>query len=186
MAQPEILHRFTAFIRAPRRTFKSIPCLLGDRILEANKKILSTSDSVKLFTGALIVESPRKDKPKLADDLKKYTSTTKNSIIWSDCLFVFWKLIMMWQYGRHQLNCFVKYQMKSANRHPFPFTFYYGYTNGCWVIFQQQKSETRGYEVEVVSPFTEEMPDPWGGRCWISPKWNAQLSADRSKGKKKR
>ena len=36
--------------------------LLGDKILEANKNIFSTTDSVSLFTGCLTIETPRKAK----------------------------------------------------------------------------------------------------------------------------
>jgi hypothetical protein len=52
--------------------------LLGDRILDANKKLLYTSDSVRLFTGALTVESPRKPNLGWPSYLSNYTSTAKN------------------------------------------------------------------------------------------------------------
>ena len=41
------------------------------------------------------------------------------------------------------------------NRSPFPFTFYYGYTNG-WLGYLPTADEWKygGYEIETVSPYT--------------------------------
>ena len=69
--------------------------LLGDKILEANKKILSTSDSVKLFTGSLTVESPRKTNLSWPSYLEKYSSTTKNGINMVKVPVRFLKIILL-------------------------------------------------------------------------------------------
>ena len=54
--------------------------LLGDKILEANKKIHLTTDTVELFTGALTVETPRKANLGWPSYLGKYTRTTNTGV----------------------------------------------------------------------------------------------------------
>ena len=48
--------------------------LLGDKILEASKKISSTTDTIKLVTGSLTIETPRKPGLGWPADFIKYTS----------------------------------------------------------------------------------------------------------------
>ncbi|MEP7108226.1 MAG: neutral/alkaline non-lysosomal ceramidase N-terminal domain-containing protein [Ferruginibacter sp.] len=131
--------------------------LLGDRILEANKKIRSTSDSVKLFTGALTVESPRKANLGWPSYLGKY-STTKNGINLVKLPVRFLKInddVAIWS-APIELFCEISNEVR--DRSPFPFTFYYGYTNG-WLGYLPSEAEWKygGYEVETVSPFTKSM-----------------------------
>ena len=132
--------------------------LLGDKILEANKKILSTSDSVKLFTGSLTVESPRKTNLSWPSYLEKYSSTTKNGINMVKLPVRFLKInndVAIWS-APIELFCEISNEIR--DRSPFPFTFYYGYTNG-WLGYLPSEEEWKygGYEVDVVSPFTQEM-----------------------------
>jgi neutral ceramidase len=132
--------------------------LLGDKILEANKKILSTSDSVKLFTGSLTVESPRKTNLSWPSYLEKYSSTTKNGINMVKLPVRFLKInndVAIWS-APIELFCEISNEVR--DRSPFPFTFYYGYTNG-WLGYLPAAEDWQhgGYEVEVVSPFTPGM-----------------------------
>ena len=162
--------------------------LLGDKILDANKKILSTSDSVKLFTGALTVESPRKPNLNWPLDLGNYTSTTRNGINMVKLPVRFLKInndVAIWS---APLELFCEISNEVRERSPFPFTFYYGYTNG-WLGYLPSEEEWKhgGYEVEVVSPYTQVM-----GRDLIESVVGYlhgemhSVSADRPKGKKKR
>jgi hypothetical protein len=133
--------------------------LLGDKILEANKKIISTSDSVKLFTGSLTVESPRKTNLSWPTYLEKYNVSTKNGINMVRLPVHFLKInndVAIWS---APLELFCEISNEVRDRSPFPFTFYYGYTNG-WLGYLPTAEEWKygGYEVEVVSPFTQEMP----------------------------
>lgn len=162
--------------------------LLGDKILEANKKILSTSDSVKLFTGSLTVESPRKANLSWPSYLEKYSSTTKNGINMVSLPIRFLKInsdVAIWS---TPLELFCEISNEIRDRSPFPFTFYYGYTNG-WLGYLPAAEDWKhgGYEVDVVSPFTPAMSGALteavvgylhGEMLSISP--------DRSKAKKKR
>ena len=52
--------------------------LLGDKILEANKKILSTTNEIRLVSGGLTVETPRKPELGWPADLGNYTATKKD------------------------------------------------------------------------------------------------------------
>jgi hypothetical protein len=132
--------------------------LLGDKILEANKKILSTSDSVKLFTGSMIVESQRKANLGWPSYLEKYNGTTKNGVNMVKLPVRFLKInddVAIWS---APLELFCEISNEIRDRSPFPFTFYYGYTNG-WLGYLPSTDEWKygGYEVDVVSPFTPEM-----------------------------
>ena len=51
--------------------------LLGDKILAANRLITTTTNEVKLVTGSLIVETPRKAGMEWTSDLADYTRTTR-------------------------------------------------------------------------------------------------------------
>jgi hypothetical protein len=128
--------------------------LLGDKILEANKKILSTSDSVKLFTGALTVESPRKENLNWPADMGNYTSTTKNGVNMVKLPVRFLKInddVAIWS-APVELFCEISNEIRE--RSPFPFTFYFGYTNG-WLGYlpTAEAWKNGGYEVEVVCPY---------------------------------
>jgi hypothetical protein len=132
--------------------------LLGDRILEANKKILSTSDTVKLFTGALTVESPRKGNLKWPSYLDNYTRTTTNGVNMVKLPVRFLKInndVAIWS-APVELFCEISNEVRE--RSPFPFTFYFGYTNG-WLGYLPTAEAWRhgGYEVDVVCPYTPEM-----------------------------
>ena len=56
------------------------------------------------------------------------------------------------------LELFCEVSNEIRDRSPFPFTFYYGYTNG-WLGYLPSENEWKyeGYEVEV-SPYTEVAP----------------------------
>ena len=129
--------------------------LLGDKILEANKKILSTSDSVKLFSSSLILVTPRKTNLSWPSYLNNYTSTTKNGINMVKLPVRFLKInddVAIWS-APVELFCEISNEVRE--RSPFPFTFYFGYTNG-WLGYLPTEEEYKhgGYEVDVVSPYT--------------------------------
>jgi hypothetical protein len=163
--------------------------LLGDRILEANKKILSTSDSVKLFTGSLTVESPRKTNLSWPSYLEKYSSTTKNGINMVKVPVRFLKInndVAIWS---APLELFCEISNEVRDQSPFPFTFYYGYTNG-WLGYLPSADEWKygGYEVDVVSPFTQVMSVTIREAVvgYLQGEMRSGTNADRSKVKKSR
>ena len=129
--------------------------LLGDKILDANKEIISTTDVIKLYTGAITIETPRKANLAWPADLKKYTRTTTNGINMVKLPIRFFKInedVAIWS---APLELFCEISNGIRERSPFPFTFYYGYTNG-WLGYLASEKEWKhgGYEVERVSPYT--------------------------------
>ena len=131
--------------------------LLGDKILDANKKIISTSDSVKLFTGAITVESPRKPNLTWPSSLDGYT-VARIGVDLVKLPIRFLRLndeVAIWS-APIELFCEISNEIRG--RSPFPYTFYYGYTNG-WLGYLPAENEWKygGYEVELVSPFTKKM-----------------------------
>ena len=132
--------------------------LLGEKIIDANKKLSALTDSVKLTTGSIIVESPRKSGLGWEDDLKNYSRTTKDGINLVRLPVRFLKInedIGIWS---APLELFCEISNEVRDRSPFPFTFYYGYTNG-WLGYLPTEEEWKygGYEVDVVSPYTPAM-----------------------------
>jgi len=129
--------------------------LLGDKILEANKKIVSTTNKVKLFSSSMILETPRKANLGWPSDLGKYTRTTKFGANKVRLPVRFLKInedVAIWSLPV-ELFCEISNEIRDYS--PFPYTFYYGYTNGWLGYLPTEKAfQHGGYEVEVVSPYT--------------------------------
>ena len=129
--------------------------LLGDKIIQANQKIITTTDVVTLTSGATTVETPRKPGLGWPDELASYNRTTKDGAHLVRMPIRFLKInndIGIWS-APIELFCEVSNDIR--DRSPFEYTFYYGYTNG-WLGYLPAKDEWAfgGYEVERVSPFT--------------------------------
>jgi neutral ceramidase len=129
--------------------------LLGDKILEANRSIASTTDKVDLETRTLIVETPRKEMG-WPDDMANYSRTTssgKNIVRLPVRFLKINKDIAIWS-APLELFCEISNQVRDNS--PFPYTFYFGYTNGNLGYMPTKKGwEEGGYEPSV-SPFTPE------------------------------
>lgn len=129
--------------------------LLGDKIIEANSKISAPVDNVKLFAGELTVETPRKPGLAWTDDMSRYSviSTSGDTLVRMPVRFLkINNAIAVWS-APVELFCEVSNEVRS--RSPFPYTFYFGYTNG-WFGYLPTEAEWKhgGYEVDIVSPFT--------------------------------
>lgn len=129
--------------------------LLGDKIIEANKKLIATTDSVRLFTGSSIIETPRKANLGWPSDLSKYTRTTNFGINMVKLPVRFLKInedVAIWSLP---VELFCEISNEVRDRSPFPYTFYFGYTNGWLGYLPTEKAfQHGGYEVETVSPYT--------------------------------
>ncbi len=128
--------------------------LLGDKILDANQKILSTTDKVTLSTGSLVVETPRKSGMGWTSDLKEYTRATRAGENLVKLPVRFLKInddVAIWS---APLELFCEISNEIRDRSPFTYTFYFGLTNG-WLGYLLPESEFKhgGYEPDV-SPFT--------------------------------
>lgn len=131
--------------------------LLGDRIVEANEKLEATIEEVKLTSGAVTVETPRKPGLGWPKDLGKYTRTTKdgNNLVKLPVRFLSINDdIGIWS---APLELFCEVSNEVRERSPLPYTFYFGYGNG-WLGYMPTGDAWPhgGYEVEMVSPFTPE------------------------------
>lgn len=128
--------------------------LLGDKILEANRKICTTKSEVTLVTGSLTVEIPRKVGMEWPADLDEYTRTTKNGTHMVLLPVRFLKInedIAIWS---TPLELFCEISNDIRDRSPFPYTFYFGFTNGHMrYLVTESAWEQGGYEPSV-SPFS--------------------------------
>jgi hypothetical protein len=85
------------------------------------------------------------------------------------------------------LELFCEISNDVRDRSPFPFTFYYGYTNG-WLGYLPAAEDWKhgGYEVDVVSPFTPAMSETFAEAVagYLQGEMQSSRSTDRSKEKK--
>jgi hypothetical protein len=128
--------------------------LLGDKILDANTAINSYIDSIRIFTGNIIVETPRKEGLGWPSYMGRYAGKTKNGET-VKLPVRFLKIgndIAIWA---APLELFCEIANEVRDRSPFPFTFFYGYTNG-WLGYLPTEKEWQygGYEINVVCPYT--------------------------------
>lgn len=129
--------------------------LLGDRILEANQRINADIDEIKIVTGELTVETPRKKGLGWSVELSNYTRTTKSGDNLVRLPVRFLRInddVAIWS---APLELFCEISNEIRERSPFPYTFYFGYSNG-WLGYLPTESAWKygGYEVETVSPYT--------------------------------
>jgi len=124
--------------------------LLGDRIIEAYQKILSTTDSVKLFARRMTIETPRRTGKGWPEDLGKYSRTTKPGINIVKMPISFLKIndnIAIWS-APVELFCEISNYIRMQS--PFPYTFYFGYCNGWMGYFPTSEAfKQGGYEVNI-------------------------------------
>ncbi len=130
--------------------------LVGDKIIAANHLMGPTTSEVRLSLGATTVETPRKAGLGWAKDLSKYTRTTSmgETVVLLPVRFLrINNDIAIWS-APVELFCEIAMQIRSLS--PFPYTFYFGYSNG-WLGYLPTKAEFAygGYEPST-SPYTEQ------------------------------
>jgi hypothetical protein len=135
---------------------KQFEVLLGDPIIEANARLGPTTSEVELTLGETAVETPRKAGLGWASDLGDYLRTTSTGATMIRLPVRFLRInkdIAIWA---APLELFCEISMDVRNHSPFPYTFYFGYTNG-WLGYLPTKAEFAygGYEPSV-SPYTDE------------------------------
>lgn len=127
--------------------------LLGDKILEANRAIAQTTEHVNLVSRKLIVETPRKDMGWPAD-MANYSRTTpsgQNMVLLPVRFLKINENVAIWS---APLELFCEVSNTVRQRSPFPFTFYFGYSNGNLGYLPTSKGWTEGGYEPSVSPFT--------------------------------
>ena len=133
--------------------------LVGDPILAANARLGPTTPDVSLALGETTVETPRKAGLDWIPDLAEYTRTTSAgaNVVRLPVRFLrINKDVAIWA---APLELFCEISTNVRNHSPFPYTFYFGYTNG-WLGYLPTRAEFAygGYEPSV-SPYTEEGGD---------------------------
>jgi hypothetical protein len=133
--------------------------LLADKILAANRRIASTTSTVRLSVSGQIIETPRKPGLGWASDLSDYTRTTSTGETVVRLPLRFLQIngdIAIWA---APIELFNEISTHIRSLSPFPYTFYFGYCNG-WLGYMPTKEEFAhgGYEPGT-SPFTEQAED---------------------------
>lgn len=127
--------------------FKSI---LGDKIIDAYRQTVATADRVKLCPGSIVVETPRRPGLEWPSGLGKYTRTNSEGVNLVRLPIRFLKInedIMIWS-SPAELFCEISNGIR--DRSPFPYTFYYGLTNGTFAYVPTEAEwELKGYETDV-------------------------------------
>jgi hypothetical protein len=130
--------------------------LVGDKIIAANQRMGPATSEVHFSLGATTVETPRKAGLGWAPDLGKYTraTSTGGTVVLLPIRFLrINNDIAIWS-APVELFCEIAMQIRSLS--PFPYTFYFGYTNG-WLGYLPTQAEFAygGYEPST-SPYTEQ------------------------------
>jgi len=128
--------------------------LLGDRILEANAALGPAVSQVKLWAGEKIVETKAKDGLSWPEDLPAYARTNGAGTLLVRVPVRFLRIngdAVLWA-APVEMFCEISGRVRSES--PFPYTFYFGYTNGWMGYMPTAKAfEEGGYEPKT-SPFT--------------------------------
>ncbi len=129
--------------------------LLGDPILAALDAIVGYRDSPSLFPEEVRFETPRKEGLGWPSDMTAYATVGKTGgpQVHMPCRSL--RIdddILVWT-APVELFCEISNAVRETS--PFPFTFYFGYTNG-WFGYLPTEEAFRegGYESTVVTPFT--------------------------------
>jgi len=128
--------------------------LLGDKIVSAVGAITAQTAEVALRAGLTVVETPRKAELGWTEGLQRYTRTTDTGAVVVRIPVGFLRInrdIAIWS-APLELFCEISNEIRA--RSPFPYTFYYGYTNG-WLGYLPTEAEIvfGGYEPRT-SPYT--------------------------------
>ncbi len=128
--------------------------LLGDPILDANRRLASTTAEVKLRTSRIILETPKRPDLKWSDELKDYLRVSDDG---KETLLVplrFLRIndeIVIWS-APMELFCEVSSEIRASS--PFTYTFYAGYTNGTFAYLPTEEEFRAGGYEPATSPFT--------------------------------
>jgi len=134
---------------------KQFEVLLGDPILAANAHLGPANADVGLKLGETVVETPRKAGLGWPDDLHAYTRKTDAGVDVVRLPVRFLQINHDTAIWAAPLELFCEVATDVRNHSHFPYTFYFGYTNG-WLGYLPTRAEFAhgGYE-PATSPFTE-------------------------------
>ncbi len=133
--------------------------MLGDRILEANKRIYEVSSDVSLTPSEIFVETPLRSGLTWPADLGKYARTASGGTTLVRIPVRFLQInhdAVIWG-APLELFCEIAMDVRNSSR--FPYTFFFGLTDG-WIGYLPTGSAIHegGYEPST-SPFTDRGED---------------------------
>ena len=133
--------------------------LLGDRILQANQRIVETTSDVVLTESNATVETPLRSGLQWPKELGKYIRTAPGGITLVRIPVLFLEINREAVLWGAPLELFSQVAMDVRNSSRFPFTFYFGLLNG-WLGYLPTGQAVRegGYEPST-SPFTDRGED---------------------------
>ncbi|MBI5686259.1 MAG: neutral/alkaline non-lysosomal ceramidase N-terminal domain-containing protein [Verrucomicrobia bacterium] len=136
------------------RLLSQFKVLLGDPILDANRRLRATTAEVKLRASRIIIETPKRPGLKWSDELKDYLRVAKDG---AETLLVPLRFLrinndtVIWS-APMELFCEIASDIR--DRSPFLNTLYVGYTNGTFgYLPTEQEFLAGGYE-SATNPFT--------------------------------
>ncbi len=132
---------------------KEFEAMLGDRILEANAKMSLSDPNVTLRPGRIVVETPKRRDMGWPEYMSDYIGKNSSGTEMVKIPVRFLKInrdIAVWA-APLELFCEISNQVR--DRSPFPYTFYYGYTNGWLGYLLTDKEITFGGYEPTVSPY---------------------------------
>jgi neutral ceramidase len=133
--------------------------ILGDKILDANKSIKTTSSEVTLRIGKTIIQTHRREGLGWVDELADYSRTTNDGVNLVRIPVYFLNINKDTVVWAAPLELFCQIAMNIRNESTFPFTFYFGLTNGTLLYLPTKEAFTQGGYEPKVSPFTAQAED---------------------------
>ena len=139
---------------AELRHLTNFNVLLGDKILEANRLVGGMTNSATLKTRMILVETPKRPGLKWSDELREYLKVKPGGEEMLSVPIRFLQIqsdIMIWS-APMELFCEISNEIR--DRSPFPYTFYFGYTNGTFAYMPTEAEFAAGGYEPSTSPFT--------------------------------
>lgn len=136
------------------RLLSQFKVLLGDPILDANRRLCATTAEVKLRASRIILETPKRPGLKWSDELKDYLRISKEG---AETLLVPLRFLrvnddtVIWS-APMELFCEISNEIR--DRSPFANTFYVGYTNGTFGYLPTEQEYLAGGYESATNPFT--------------------------------
>jgi len=136
------------------RVLNQFKVLLGDPILDANRRLRATMDKVKLRASRIVVETPKRPDLKWSDEFKDYLRKSKDGAETALIPLRFLCIgddIVLWS-APMELFCDISNEIR--DRSPFTHTLYVGYTGGTFAYLPSEQEFLAGGYEPATSLFT--------------------------------
>ncbi len=137
--------------------------LLGNRILEANRSIRTTTSDVTLHLDGTTVETPLRSGLEWPAELADYLRSREDGVKLVRIPVRFLKInrdTILWA---APLEIFCEISMNIRKTSPFPYTFHFGVTNGTFLYLPTRQAYAEGGYEPSVSLFTDRAEEDFTG-----------------------